>query len=110
MPAALTRRRNGALSASRCPFTRRKLLLEPLRARQQQPEGRTRLRQRTATERSLTFVDYIREPKARYKGFGRTLDLRRVTVVTNLRRIGTPQRRAISVLGLPAFPPWPQSP
>lgn len=43
-------------------------LLQSLRARQQQPEGRTQLRQRTTVEHSLARVDHLQGPKARYKG------------------------------------------
>jgi len=63
-------------------------LLQSLRAQQQQPEGRTRLRQRTTIEHSLARVDQIQGPKARYKGLRKnTLDVRRVAVVANLHRI-----------------------
>ena len=63
-------------------------LLQALRARQQQPEGRTQLRQRTTIEHSLARVDHIQGPKARYKGIRKnTLDVRRVAVVANLQRI-----------------------
>jgi Transposase DDE domain len=63
-------------------------LLQSLRLHQQQPEGRTRLRQRTTIEHSLARVDHIQGPKARYKGIRKnTLDVRRVAVVANLQRI-----------------------
>jgi hypothetical protein len=63
-------------------------LLQSLRAHQQQPEGRARLRQRTTIEHSLARVDQIQGPKARYKGIRKnTLDVRRVAVVANLQRI-----------------------
>ena len=63
-------------------------LLQSLRARQQQPEGRTQLRQRTTIEHSLARVDHIQGPKARYKGIRKnTLDVRPVAVVANLQRI-----------------------
>ena len=63
-------------------------LLQSLRVHQQQPEGRTRLRQRTTIEHSLARVDHIQGPKARYKGIRKnTLDVRRVAVVANLQRI-----------------------
>jgi hypothetical protein len=63
-------------------------LLQSLRAQQQRPEGRTRLRQRTTIEHSLARLDHIQGPKARYKGIRKnTLDVRRVAVVANLQRI-----------------------
>ena len=63
-------------------------LLQSLRERQQQPEGRTHLRQRTTIEHSLARVHQIQGPKARYKGIRKnTLDVRRVAVVANLQRI-----------------------
>jgi hypothetical protein len=63
-------------------------LLQSLRAHQQQPEGRTRLRQRTTIEHSLARVDQLQGPKARYKGIRKnTLDVRRVAVIANLQRI-----------------------
>jgi hypothetical protein len=63
-------------------------LLQSLRAHQQKPEGRTRLRQRTTVEHSLARVDQLQGPKARYKGIRKnTLDVRRVAVVANLQRI-----------------------
>ena len=62
--------------------------LPSLRAHQQTPEGRTRLRQRTTIEHSLARVDHLQGPKARYKGILKnTLDVRRVAVVANLQRI-----------------------
>ncbi len=63
-------------------------LLQSLRAAQRQPEGRARLRERTTIEHSLGRVERIQGPKARYVGTRKnTLDLRRVSVVTNLQRI-----------------------
>jgi hypothetical protein len=63
-------------------------LLQSLRARQQQPEGRTQLRQRTTIEHSLARIEHLQGPKARYKGIRKnTLDVRRVAVVANLQRI-----------------------
>lgn len=63
-------------------------LLQTLRAAQQQPDGRARLRQRTTVEHSLARVQQLQGPKARYKGIRKnTLDVRRVAVVTNLQRL-----------------------
>jgi hypothetical protein len=63
-------------------------LLQTLRARQQRPDGRARLRERTTVEHSLARVDQIQGPKARYKGVRKnTLDLRRVAVIANLQRM-----------------------
>jgi hypothetical protein len=63
-------------------------LLQTLRAAQQAPEGRARLRRRTAVEHTLARVDHIQGPRARYKGLRKnTLDLRRVAAVTNLQRV-----------------------
>jgi len=63
-------------------------LLQTLRAAQQQPDGRARLRQRTTVEHSLARVQQLQGPKARYKGIRKnTLDVRRVAVVANLQRI-----------------------
>jgi hypothetical protein len=63
-------------------------LLQTLRAHQQQPEGRARLRERTTVEHSLARVDQIQGPKARYKGVRKnTFDLRRTAVIANLQRL-----------------------
>jgi hypothetical protein len=63
-------------------------LLQTLRARQQRPDGRARLRERTTVEHALARVDQIQGPKARYKGVRKnTLDLRRVAVIANLQRM-----------------------
>jgi len=63
-------------------------LLQTLRAAQQQPDGRARLRQRTTVEHSLARVQQLQGHKARYKGIRKnTLDVRRVAVVTNLQRL-----------------------
>ena len=62
--------------------------LQSLRAAQQQPDGRARLRQRTTIEHSLARVQHVQGPKARYKGIRKnTLDVRRAAVVTNLQRL-----------------------
>jgi hypothetical protein len=63
-------------------------LLQTLRAAQQDPAGRARLRVRTTIEHSLARVQQLQGPKARYKGLRKnTLDLRRIAVVTNLQRV-----------------------
>jgi hypothetical protein len=63
-------------------------LLQTLRAAQQDPVGRARLRTRTTIEHSLARVSHLQGPKARYKGLRKnTLDLRRVAAVANIQRI-----------------------
>ena len=63
-------------------------LLQTLRADQQTPDGRARLRQRTTVEHSLARVGQIQGPRARYKGTRKnTLDVRRIAAVTNLQRL-----------------------
>ncbi len=63
-------------------------LLQTLRAHQQHPDGRARLRERTTVEHSLARVDQIQGPKARYKGVRKnTFDLRRTAVIANLQRL-----------------------
>jgi hypothetical protein len=63
-------------------------LLQTLRAAQQHPDGRARLRQRTTVEHSLARVQQLQGHKARYKGVRKnTLDVRRIAVVTNLQRL-----------------------
>jgi len=63
-------------------------LLQTLRAQQQRPDGRARLRERTTVEHSLARVDQIQGPKARYKGVRKnTLDLRRTAAIANLQRL-----------------------
>jgi IS5 family transposase len=63
-------------------------LLQTLRAQQQRPEGRARLRERVRVEHTLARVNQIQGPRARYKGVRKnTLDLRRVAVIANLQRI-----------------------
>lgn len=63
-------------------------LLQTLRAHQQHPEGRARLRERTTVEHSLARVDQIQGQKARYKGVRKnTFDLRRTAVIANLQRL-----------------------
>lgn len=63
-------------------------LFQTLRAAQQDPAGRARLRTRTTIEHSLARVSHIQGPKARYKGLRKnTLDLRRVAAVANIQRV-----------------------
>jgi hypothetical protein len=70
-------------------------LLQTLRAHQQRPDGRARLRERTTVEHALARIDQIQGPKARYKGTRKnTLDLRRVAVIVNLQRIARLQKAA----------------
>lgn len=70
-------------------------LLQTLRAAQQDPEGRARLRTRTTIEHSLARVQQLQGSRARYKGLRKnTLDLRRVAVVTNLQRVARLPRAA----------------
>jgi hypothetical protein len=70
-------------------------LLQTLRARQHQPDGRTQLRHRTTVEHSLARVGHIQGGKARYKGTRKnTLDVRRAAVITNLQRLARLQPAA----------------
>jgi hypothetical protein len=70
-------------------------LLQTLRARQHEPEGRAQLRHRTTVEHSLARVGQIQGGKARYKGTRKnTLDVRRIAAVTNLQRIARLQPAA----------------
>jgi transposase len=63
-------------------------LLVELRAAQQTPQGRARLRQRTAVEHTLAHVGRWQGRRARYFGERKNLfDLRRVAVVHNLHVI-----------------------
>jgi hypothetical protein len=63
-------------------------LLAELRAAQQTPHGRARLRQRTAVEHTLAHVGRWQGRRARYVGQRKNLfDLRRVAVVHNLHVI-----------------------
>jgi hypothetical protein len=63
-------------------------LLAELRRRQQTPEGRTRLRERTQVEHALAHVGHWQGRRARYRGTRKNLfDLRRVAVVHNLHVI-----------------------
>ena len=63
-------------------------LLVELRAAQQTPHGRARLRQRTQVEHTLAHVDRWQGDRARYLGTRKNLfDLRRVAVVHNLHVI-----------------------
>jgi transposase len=63
-------------------------LLAELRQRQQTPDGRSRLRERTKVEHALAHVGYWQGRRARYRGTRKNLfDLRRVAVVHNLHII-----------------------
>jgi hypothetical protein len=63
-------------------------LLVELRAAQQTPHGRARLRQRVKVEHTLAHVGRWQGPRARYLGQRKNLfDLRRVAVVHNLHVI-----------------------
>ncbi len=63
-------------------------LLAELRERQPTPEGRAKLRERTAVEHGLAHVGYWQGNRARYRGARKNLfDLRRTAVVHNLHVI-----------------------
>jgi hypothetical protein len=63
-------------------------LLSELRRRQQTPEGRAKLRERTQVEHALAHVGHWQGRRARYLGTRKNLfDLRRVAVVHNLHII-----------------------
>jgi transposase len=63
-------------------------LLAELRQRQQAPDGRARLRERTKVEHALAHVGYWQGRRARYRSTRKNLfDLRRVAVVHNLHII-----------------------
>ena len=63
-------------------------LLAELRHRQQEPDGRARLRERVAVEHALAHVGHWQGRRARYLGTRKNLfDLRRVAVVHNLHVI-----------------------
>jgi transposase len=63
-------------------------LLAELRHRQQDPDGRTKLRERVAVEHTLAHVGHWQGRRARYLGTRKNLfDLRRVAVVHNLHII-----------------------
>ena len=63
-------------------------LLEELRERQLTPQGRAKLRERTAVEHGLAHVGYWQGDRARYRGVRKNLlDLRRTAVVHNLHVI-----------------------
>jgi Transposase DDE domain/Transposase domain (DUF772) len=63
-------------------------LLADLRRRQQTPEGRAKLRERTQVEHALAHVGHWQGRRARYLGTRKNLfDLRRVAVVHNLHII-----------------------
>jgi hypothetical protein len=70
-------------------------LLVELRARQQTPQGRARLRQRTQVEHTLAQVGRWQGDRARYLSARKNLfDLRRVAVVHNLHVIARQPRPA----------------
>jgi hypothetical protein len=71
-------------------------LLVELRARQQTPEGRARLRERVRVEHSLAHVGHWQGRRARYRGQRKNLfDLRRAATVHNLHVIARqPQKQA----------------
>jgi hypothetical protein len=63
-------------------------LLVELRQRQQTPQGRARLRERTKVEHSLAHIGHWQGRRARYLGPRKNLfDLRRAAVVHNLHVI-----------------------
>jgi Transposase DDE domain/Transposase domain (DUF772) len=63
-------------------------LLAELRHRQQDPDGRAKLRERVAVEHALAHVGHWQGRRARYRGTRKNLfDLRRVAVVHNLHVI-----------------------
>jgi transposase len=63
-------------------------LLAELRQRQQTPQGRSKLRERTRVEHTLAHVGRWQGDRARYRGQRKNLfDLRRVAVVHNLHVI-----------------------
>jgi transposase len=63
-------------------------LLAELRRRQQDPDGRAKLRERVAVEHALAHVGHWQGRRARYLGTRKNLfDLRRVAVVHNLHVI-----------------------
>ncbi len=63
-------------------------LMEELRERQLTPQGRAKLRERTAVEHGLAHVGYWQGDRARYRGVRKNLlDLRRTAVVHNLHVI-----------------------
>jgi transposase len=63
-------------------------LLAELRERQQDPDGRAKLRERVAVEHALAHVGHWQGRRARYLGTRKNLfDLRRVAVVHNLHII-----------------------
>ena len=67
-------------------------LMEELRERQLTPQGRAKLRERTAVEHGLAHVGYWQGDRARYVGARKNLlDLRRTAVVHNLHVIARHQ-------------------
>ena len=67
-------------------------LLTELRARQQTPEGRAKLRERVAVEHTLAHIGRWQGRRARYRGMRKNLfDLRRCAVVHNLHLLARSQ-------------------
>jgi hypothetical protein len=63
-------------------------LLIELRALRKTPEGRARLRERTAIEHRLARIGAVQGPRARYKGARKsTLDVRRCAAINNLEAL-----------------------
>ena len=61
------------------------VLLAELRRRQQTPEGRAKLRERTQVEHTLAHIGHWQGRRARYRGTRKNLfDLRRIAAVHNL--------------------------
>ena len=72
-------------------------LLDELRARQLTPQGRAKLRERTAVEHGLAHIGYWQGRRARYRGVRKNLlDLRRTAVVHNLHIIARAPRLALA--------------
>jgi Transposase DDE domain/Transposase domain (DUF772) len=74
-------------------------LLQELRERQQTPQGRAKLRERTAVEHALAHIGHWQGRRARYRGVRKNVfDLRRCAVVHNLhvmaRLTGTERQAA----------------
>jgi transposase len=64
---------------------REERLLVELRARQQTPAGRAKLRERVAVEHDLAHIGAWQGKRARYRGKRKNLfDLRRMAVIDNL--------------------------
>ncbi len=69
-------------------------LLTELRARQQTPHGRARLRERVAVEHTLAHIGHWQGRRARYRGQRKNLfDLRRSATIHNLHVIARPPQK-----------------